>query len=95
MEKALKHCGGKAFIFSNELVDAFPARVFEYTEQGWQEVGLTVKDGAIREELRPVLQKPLFSHMLEYDSQPGQRIETMIPTPSGSPHGFPCGVRAP
>ena len=75
MEKALKHCGGKAFIFSNELVDAFPARVFEYTEQGWQEVGLTVKDGAIREELRPVLQKPLFSHMLEYDSQPGQRIE--------------------
>ena len=23
MEKALKHCGGKAFIFSNELVDAF------------------------------------------------------------------------
>lgn len=26
MEKALKHCGGKAFIFSNELVDAFPAR---------------------------------------------------------------------
>ena len=75
MEKALKHCGGKAFIFSNELVDAFPARVFEYTEQGWQEVGLTVKDGAVREELRPVLQKPLFSHMLEYDSQPGQRIE--------------------
>ena len=73
--KAPKHCGGKAFIFSNELVDAFPARVFEYTEQGWQEVGLTVKDGAIREELRPVLQKPLFSHMLEYDSQPGQRIE--------------------
>ena len=27
MEKALKHCGGKAFIVSNELVDAFPARV--------------------------------------------------------------------
>ena len=37
MEKALKHCGGKAFIFSNELVDAFPARVFEYTEQDWKE----------------------------------------------------------
>lgn len=46
MEKALKHCGGKAFIFSNELVDAFPARVFEYTEEGWREVGLTVKDGS-------------------------------------------------
>lgn len=75
MEKALKHCGGKAFIFSNELVDAFPARVFEYAEAGWQEVGLTVKDGAVREELRPVQQKPLFSRMLEYDSQPGQRLE--------------------
>ena len=75
MEKALKHCGGKAFIFSNELVDAFPARVFEYTEEGWREVGLTVKDGAVREELRPVRQQPLFSHMLEYDSQPGQRLE--------------------
>lgn len=75
MEKALKHCGGRAFIFSNELVDAFPARVFEYTEEGWREVGLTVKDGAVREELRPVRQQPLFSHMLEYDSQPGQRLE--------------------
>lgn len=75
MEKALKHCGGKAFIFSNELVDAFPARVFEYTEQDWKEVGLVVKNGAVREELRPVRQQPLFSHMLEYGSQPGQRVE--------------------
>lgn len=75
MEKALKHCGGKAFIFSNELVDAFPARVFEYTEQGWREAGLTVQDGAVREELRPVQRQPLFSRMLEYDSRPGQRIE--------------------
>ena len=53
MEKALKHCGGKAFIFSNELVDAFPARVFEYTEQDWKEVGLVVKNGAVREKLGP------------------------------------------
>lgn len=75
MEKALKHCGGKAFIFSNELVDAFPARVFEYTEQDLKEVGLVVKNGAVREELRPVRQQPLFSHMLEYGSQPGQRVE--------------------
>ena len=90
MEKALKHCGGKAFIFSNELVDAFPARVFEYTEEGWREVGLTVKDGAVREELRPVRQQPLFSHMLEYDSQPGQRLEihdsyALLPPPPGFP----------
>ncbi len=76
MEKALKHCKGKAFIFSNELVDAFPARVFEFTENdGWLEVGLTVKDGAIREELRPVKTPPAFSKMLEFDSHPGQRIE--------------------
>ncbi|MFR4224553.1 MAG: SAM-dependent methyltransferase [Akkermansia sp.] len=50
-------------------------RVFEYTEQDWKEVGLVVKNGAVREELRPVRQQPLFSHMLEYDSQPGQRLE--------------------
>ena len=56
-------------------MDAFPARVFEYTEQDWKEVGLVVKNGAVREELRPVRQQPLFSHMLEYGSQPGQRVE--------------------
>lgn len=75
MEKALKHCHGKAFIFSNELVDAFPARIFEYTGQEWQEVGLIVKDGAVREELRPVVTPPRFSHMLEYNAPQGQRIE--------------------
>lgn len=75
MEKALKHCGGRAFIFSNELVDAFPARIFEYTGQNWMEAGLTVQAGHIREELKPVHHQPLFSHMLEYDAPTGQRIE--------------------
>lgn len=75
MEKALDHCNGKAFIFSNELVDAFPARVFEFTESGWMEVGLSIQNGAITEQLRPVERKPHFSHMLEFDSHIGQRIE--------------------
>lgn len=94
MEKALKHCGGKAFIFSNELVDAFPARVFEYTEQDWKEVGLVVKNGAVREELRPVRQQPLFSHMLEYGSQPGQRVEIHDSSRAGLRAGFPSGTWA-
>lgn len=75
MEKALKACKGRAFIFSNELVDAFPARVFEQTEEGWMEVGLTVKNGAIAEELRPITKPPRVS-ILEYScTRLGQRIE--------------------
>ncbi len=75
MEKALKSCKGKAFIFSNELVDAFPARVFEQTEDGWKEVGIVVKNGAITEELRDI-EKPVRSSILEYSStRIGQRIE--------------------
>ena len=89
MEKALKHCGGKAFIFSNELVDAFPARVFEYTEQGWQEVGLTGRNCV------PSFRSPCFPTCWSTIPSRASVLKSMIPTPSGSPHGFPCGVRAP
>lgn len=53
---ALKACKGQAFIFCNELVDAFPARVFQYSgdqETGsWQELGLSIIDGVVAEESR-------------------------------------------
>lgn len=75
MAGALKSCRGEAFIFSNELVDAFPARIFEQTAAGWMEVGLAVKNGAIVEELRAITQPPRSS-ILEYSStRIGQRIE--------------------
>lgn len=74
MERALKACKAEAFIFSNEVVDAFPARVFEYTENGWMEVGLSLEGGEIVETLRPIENAP-DSTALECDSRPGQRVE--------------------
>ncbi len=37
--EALAACGGKAVIFSNELVDAFPVRRYRNTPRGWCEMG--------------------------------------------------------
>ncbi len=54
MEEALDACGGQAWIFANELVDAFPPRVFERTPHGWSEVGLALENGYARETLTPV-----------------------------------------
>lgn len=75
METALKACKGKAFIFSNELVDAFPARVFEQADDGWMEVGLSIKDGAIVEVIRPIVNPPRISTALECTTETGQRVE--------------------
>lgn len=74
MKHALKECDGRAFIFSNELVDAFSARVFEQTEEGWQEVGLVVRDGKLMEECRKVDRLP-ESVAFDYTGPVGQRIE--------------------
>jgi SAM-dependent MidA family methyltransferase len=41
--EALAACGGKAVIFSNELVDAFPVRRFRLTASGWQEMGIRLQ----------------------------------------------------
>lgn len=41
IQEALQESGGKAFIYSNELVDAFPARIFRKEESGWSELYLT------------------------------------------------------
>ena len=40
MSDALTACGGRAAIFSNELVDAFPVRRFQKTTAGWQELAV-------------------------------------------------------
>ena len=52
---ALHSCAGEAVIFSNELVDAFPARVFRKNCGAWQEVAL---DGSCREILLPPAELP-------------------------------------
>jgi len=51
---ALASCHGKAVIFSNELVDAFPVQRFQNTADGWRELAVDIDpDGKIRESLMP------------------------------------------
>jgi SAM-dependent MidA family methyltransferase len=52
---ALQSCCGAAVIFSNELVDAFPARVFRKTSGAWREVALNASN---QEILLPAAQLP-------------------------------------
>lgn len=56
IEQALKHAGGRAFIFCNELPDAFPARQFVYQGGEWLELGYSVEDGRI---VRAASRRPL------------------------------------
>lgn len=42
MTEALAACDGRAVIFSNELVDAFPVRRFQKTAVGWQELAVCI-----------------------------------------------------
>lgn len=53
MPEALHACGGRAFVFSNELVDAFPCRVFERGQEGWNEVCVRFEQGRAIEHLEP------------------------------------------
>jgi len=39
---ALARCKGRAIIYSNELVDAFPVRKFQKTDLGWQEIAVRI-----------------------------------------------------
>lgn len=72
--EALKACGGKAVIYSNELVDAFPCRRFQMTAEGWREIAveLTV-DGAV-ESLLPKADLPPSS-IFAREFAKGQCIE--------------------
>jgi len=51
--------------FSNELVDAFPVHLVEFTRDGLNEVYVTVKEGALAEELGPCSTDELRAHFEE------------------------------
>ncbi len=72
--EALAASAGKALIFSNELVDAFPCRVFAKHSGSWRELSLGIEGGRVSELWRDPKSLPgssAFSH-----SWPdGQRIE--------------------
>ncbi|MBC7980426.1 MAG: SAM-dependent methyltransferase [Armatimonadetes bacterium] len=75
MTDALTACKGRAVIFSNELVDAFPVKRFEKTETGWREIAVCRDaDGFAVESLIPVADLPPSSGFREAHAN-GQRIE--------------------
>lgn len=51
IHQALDSCHGKAVIFSNELVDAFPVRLFQKSETNWKEIALIHSEKQVKEIL--------------------------------------------
>ena len=73
MREALQATAGRALIFSNELPDAFPCRVFEKTESGWKELWVRFQHATVEEFLKeaPLPDSEAFQHPLPL----GQRVE--------------------
>jgi SAM-dependent MidA family methyltransferase len=75
IEEALAACDGKALIYHNEFLDAFPCRVFRKDADAWTELHLRVIDGKLAETFLPP-QSPLpDSQAFKHDWPEGQRIE--------------------
>ena len=72
---ALAACRGRAVIFSNELVDAFPVRLFEKQAAGWGEIGVNIAaDGSCEETMLPSAPLPASS-VFTLDHPVRQRVE--------------------
>lgn len=74
IDSALKASQGEAFIYSNELVDAFPVRIFQKEHNHWSELHLSGSQGAIEEhfiETETLPESKLFRKELPHR----QRIE--------------------
>ena len=71
--EALAASDGRALIFSNELADAFPCRVFKKGPAGWRELALRIEGGRIVEEwvARSLPDSTAFLHPWP----DGQRVE--------------------
>jgi SAM-dependent MidA family methyltransferase len=72
---ALREARGEALVFSNELVDAFPAALLERGRGAWHEVWLTERGGRLVEELRPAR---------EWLSEPGAYSVACLDVPERS-----------
>jgi SAM-dependent MidA family methyltransferase len=75
MSEALERSKGRALIFSNELVDAFPCRLFRRAPAGWHEIGIRIlDDGSLSEiHLDGTSTDPWF---IQFEQLPvGQRVE--------------------
>lgn len=67
--EALAACRGKAVIYSNELVDAFPCRRFELARDGWREIHVGEDEVLLPAEDLPE------SCIFDRDFPVGQRVE--------------------
>jgi SAM-dependent MidA family methyltransferase len=76
MEAALAACDGRALVFSNELLDAFPCRVFEQRDGHWRELGIRVEGGHVAECLLAC--DPPASSALQINAAEGQRVEVNV-----------------
>jgi SAM-dependent MidA family methyltransferase len=76
MDAALAACDGRALVFSNELLDAFPCRVFERRDGRWLEIAIRIEGGHVAECLLEC--EPPASSALEIDAADGQRGEVNV-----------------
>ncbi len=73
LPEALAACDGKALIFHNELLDAFPVDLVQGDGETWQEVWLNNENGHVKEELHPLtLNRKSFSAL---QGKPSGRCE--------------------
>ena len=74
IREALHAAGGSAVIFSNELVDAFPPRIFRPVGTIWQELYLTGSADTLHESWQPVDELP-DSTVFQHRWPESQRLE--------------------
>jgi SAM-dependent MidA family methyltransferase len=74
LQEALEEAGGQAFIFSNELVDTFPVRIFKRQDDSYQELHLEKSKEGIRETFSDAESLP-DSTQFRGDVLSGQRLE--------------------
>jgi SAM-dependent MidA family methyltransferase len=77
VETAVKAAGGKAVLFSNEFVDAFPCRRFVRGDDGWREIFFCHENGTWHEWSYKVTDLPDSSalHGWATPMRKGQRVE--------------------
>jgi len=76
MAGALQAAEGRALIFSNELIDAFPCRIYEKRAGEWCELGVQIQEGKAVETL--FQRAPLRGTAFDHPHPEGQRLEVSL-----------------
>lgn len=77
LKSALENCFGQAFLYHNELLDAFPATLLQWHEDAWQEIHITPEGREVRLPLGWTDEQCAPFHTLQPwpGKQPHQKIE--------------------